>query len=96
MEQWDASCQNYVKKLNARLEWAYKVACENIQKEPEHHKKSNEVAFLWNRTLVELLTSFHPLLWTSSGLRENWKTAPYMGSNRFYEHAQNLLGGVKR
>ena len=54
MEQWDASCQNYVKKLNARLEWAYKVACENIQKESEHHKKSNEVAFLWNRTLVEL------------------------------------------
>ena len=29
-------------------------------------------------------------------MRENWKTAPDMGSKRFYEHAQNLLGGVKR
>ena len=27
---------------------------------------------------------------------ENWKTAPYMGSKGFYEHAQNLLGGVKK
>ena len=24
------------------------------------------------------------------------KTVPYMGSKRFYEHAQNLLGGVKK
>ena len=42
--------------------------------------------------------NFHPLLWTSSGLRDNWKTAPYMGSKRFYEHAQNLwklCGGVR-
>ena len=29
-------------------------------------------------------------------LRENWKTAPHMGSKRLYEHAQNLLGGMKR
>ena len=35
-------------------------------------------------------------MWTSSGLRENWKIVPYMGPNRFYEHAQNLLGGVKK
>ena len=27
------------KKLKARLEWAYQVACENNQKESEHHKK---------------------------------------------------------
>ena len=34
------------------------------------------------------------------GLHQVWgrteKTAPYMGSKRFYEHAQNLLGGVKK
>ena len=28
-----------------------------------------EVYFLWNRTVDSLKTSFHPLLWTSSGLR---------------------------
>ena len=33
------SYQNYVKKLRARLEWAYQVAHENNQKESEHHKK---------------------------------------------------------
>ena len=26
-------------KLKARLEWVYQVACENNQKEVEHHKK---------------------------------------------------------
>ena len=39
MEQEDTSHLNYVKKLKARLEWAYQVACENNQKESEHHKK---------------------------------------------------------
>ena len=39
MEQGNTSCQNYVKKLKARLEWAYQVACENNQKESEHHEK---------------------------------------------------------
>ena len=27
---------------------------------------------------------------------EELKTVPNMGSKRFYEHAQNLLGGVKK
>ena len=30
-----------------------------------------EVDFLWNRTVDLLKTSFHPLLWTSSGLRDS-------------------------
>ena len=38
-EQGDTSYQNYIKKLRARLEWAYQVANENNQKESEHHKK---------------------------------------------------------
>ena len=29
-----------------------------------------EVDFLWNRTVDSLKTSFHPLLWISSGLKE--------------------------
>ena len=29
-----------------------------------------EVDFLWNRTVDSLKTNFHPLLWTSSGLKE--------------------------
>ena len=29
-----------------------------------------EVDFLWNRTVDSLKASFHPLLWTSSGLKE--------------------------
>ena len=36
MEQGDTSHQNYVKKLKARLEWAYQVA---HHRESEHHKK---------------------------------------------------------
>ena len=30
-----------------------------------------EVDFLWNRTVESLKTSFHPLLWSSSGLRDS-------------------------
>ena len=36
-EQGDTSYQNYVKRLRARLEWAYQVAHENNQKESESH-----------------------------------------------------------
>ena len=32
MEQGDTSHQNYVKKLRARLEWAYQVAHKIIKK----------------------------------------------------------------
>ena len=42
MEQGDASYQNYVKKLKARLKWVTQVTQvtqENNQKESEHHKK---------------------------------------------------------
>ena len=39
MEQGDTSCQNYVRKLKARLKWAYQVAQENNQKQSECHKK---------------------------------------------------------
>ena len=35
--QGDTSHQNYVKKLKARLKWAYQVAHENNQKESECH-----------------------------------------------------------
>ena len=54
-----------------------------------------EVDFLWNRTVDSLKTSFHPLLWTSSGLRDSWKTTPYMGNGMLTEHAQNLKGCEK-
>ena len=40
----------------------------------------NSQPVLWNRTVDWLKTSFHPLLWTSSGLRDSWKTAPYLPS----------------
>ena len=39
MEQGDTSHQNYVKKLRARLEWAYQVVHKINQKESEYHKK---------------------------------------------------------
>ena len=39
IEQGDTSCQNYVKKLKARQEWAYQFVHENNQKESECHKK---------------------------------------------------------
>ena len=39
IEQGNASHQNYAKKLQARLKWAYQKAQENSQKESEHHKK---------------------------------------------------------
>ena len=38
-QQGHTSHQNYVKKLKARLEWAYQVAHENNQKGSEYHKK---------------------------------------------------------
>ena len=38
-QQGDMSYQNYARKVNARLESAYQVGHENIQKESEHHKK---------------------------------------------------------
>ena len=39
IEQGGTSHQNYVKKLKARLEWAYQIAHENNQKESECLKK---------------------------------------------------------
>ena len=39
MQQGDTYYQNYVKKLKARLKWAFQVAQENNQKESECHKK---------------------------------------------------------
>ena len=38
-EQGDASYQDYVKQLKARLKWAYCVDQDNNQKESECHKK---------------------------------------------------------
>ena len=38
-EQGDTSYKDYVKKLKARLKWAYQIAQENNQKESECHKK---------------------------------------------------------
>ena len=35
------------------------------------YMKLVEVDFLWNRTVDSLKTSIHPLLWTSSGLRDS-------------------------
>ena len=42
-----------------------------------------EVDFLWNRTVDSLKTSFHPLLWTSSGLRDNNQTNHPINHNNF-------------
>ena len=39
MEQGDTSHQNCVKKMRARLKWAYQVAHKNNKKESEHHKE---------------------------------------------------------
>ena len=39
MDQEQTSYQNYAKKLQARLKWAYQKAQENNKKESEHHKK---------------------------------------------------------
>ena len=52
----------------------------------------SKLIFFLEQNCIELKTSFHPLLWTSSGLRDSWKTAPYVGKDRFTEHAQNQLG----
>ena len=39
MDQEPESYQNYAKKLQARLKWAYQKAQENNRKESEHQKK---------------------------------------------------------
>ena len=39
MDQEPESYQNYAKRLQARLKWAYKKAQENNRKESEHQKK---------------------------------------------------------
>ena len=51
-----------------------------------------EVDCLLNRTVDSLKTSFHPLLWTSPGLKGQPKNNPYMGNGKLTEHAQNLKG----
>ena len=38
-----------------------------------------KLGILWNSTLVCRKTSFHPLLWTSSGLKGTWKLSAYIG-----------------
>ena len=37
-----------------------------------------QFGILWNSTLVCRKTSFHPLLWTSSGLKGTWKLSAYI------------------
>ena len=39
IDQESTSYQNYAKKLQARLKWAYQKAQENNKKDSEHHKK---------------------------------------------------------
>ena len=39
IDQGHESCQNYAKKLQARLKWAYQKAQENSRKEPERQKR---------------------------------------------------------
>ena len=39
IDQEQTSYQNYAKKLQARLKWAYQKAQENNKKDSEHHKK---------------------------------------------------------
>ena len=39
VEQENMSYQNYARKLQDRLRWAYQKAQKNNQKESEHHKK---------------------------------------------------------
>ena len=39
VEQENVSYQNYAKKLQDRLKWAYQIAQENSQRESEHPKK---------------------------------------------------------
>ena len=39
MDQEQTSYQNYAKKLQARLKWAYQKAQEYNRKESEHQKK---------------------------------------------------------
>ena len=49
-----------------------KAQQENRQlKQISQEKQNVEVDFLWNRTVDSLKTSLHPLLWTSSGLRDS-------------------------
>ena len=38
VEQENVSYQNYAKKLQASLKWAYQIAQENSQRESEHQK----------------------------------------------------------
>ena len=38
IDQGQESCQNYVKKLQARLKWAYQKAQENNRKESKRQK----------------------------------------------------------
>ena len=57
VEQENMSYQNYVKKLQDRLKWAYQTAQENSQRESEHHKK-----YWQENKMYELETK-----WFSSG-----------------------------
>ena len=49
-----------------------------------------EVDFLWNRTVDSLKTSFHPLLWTSSGLKESAIPSDLMKSTAVDESLSSM------
>ena len=57
---------NYVTSLYAT--WG-RVKLEG--KTDKTQKVLVDIDFVWNRTVDSLKTSFHPLLWTSSGLRDS-------------------------
>ena len=66
------------------------LICRKNKSEIKQTSFQVEVDFLWNRTVDSLKTSFHPLLWKPSDLKDSWKTTPYMGNGKLTKHAQNL------
>ena len=57
-------------KLAERLSTESLIKCSRIMIFLKYGLLIVEVDFLWNRTIDSLKTSFLPLLWTSSGLKE--------------------------
>ena len=84
-----------LRQCHLKHSWNFDLQQKVIQYKFKLNTTVVEVDFLWNRTVDSLKTSFHPLLWTSSDLRDCWKTTPYMGNGKLTDRAQNLQGCEK-
>ena len=78
LEISESSHQNYADKLNARLKWAYKVACETNEKELSRHKRYYDKKYRCMKILPGDLVLVRIKAFNADHkIADHWEQVPY-------------------